>query len=137
MCTGIDAPAALTRCNRLPTVVTGVTKSCVEYHSILSGQVIGLYVYDECSLSKCVHHDAAKYRCDHLDSVSKTWIHQKRRCLAIRALSFIVYVIFEESPVCDAASRVTRAMVSKSPCYCIRLRTVAEDTYYLLKEPNL
>ncbi|GFU91279.1 hypothetical protein TNCV_4717931 [Trichonephila clavipes] len=36
----------------------------------------------------CVHHDVAKHGCDHLDAVNRTWIHLKKRRLAIRALSW-------------------------------------------------
>ncbi|GFV29458.1 hypothetical protein TNCV_2022151 [Trichonephila clavipes] len=49
-----------------------VTERCIQYHPIPSRQVIGQYHEDECTLPMCVHHDAAKHGCDHLDVVNRT-----------------------------------------------------------------
>ncbi|GFU37407.1 protein alan shepard [Trichonephila clavipes] len=64
-----------------------------------------------------VHHFAAKRGCDHLDAVNRTWIHQKK--WSRHSCAQIDYTI-ENAPVCDAASRVARAMVSE-----LRVHTVA------------
>ncbi|GFV01950.1 hypothetical protein TNCV_4979011 [Trichonephila clavipes] len=61
----------------------------------------------------CVHHDAAKHGCDHLDVVNRNWIHLKKGCLATRTSRFVVDHIFEDAPICDAASRVTSDKVSE------------------------
>ncbi|GFV81237.1 integrase catalytic domain-containing protein [Trichonephila clavipes] len=61
----------------------------------------------------CVHYDAAKHKCNHFDTVSRTWNHVKIRRLAIRTPRFIVDYTIEDAPVCDAASRVATAMVSE------------------------
>ncbi|GFT22776.1 hypothetical protein TNCV_1856461 [Trichonephila clavipes] len=47
-------------------------------HPHTSRQVMGQYDENECMLPMCVHHDAAKNGCDHLDAVNRTWIHLKK-----------------------------------------------------------
>ncbi|GFS71274.1 hypothetical protein TNCV_5050241 [Trichonephila clavipes] len=61
----------------------------------------------------CVHHDAAKHVCDHLDAVNITWINLKKCCLAVCAPRFVVDHTIEDAPKCDAAPRVSAAMVSQ------------------------
>ncbi|GFV55602.1 hypothetical protein TNCV_1820891 [Trichonephila clavipes] len=64
----------------------------------------GQYDDNECTLPMCVHRDASKHGRNHLRAVSKTWIHlEKKSLLAISV----------PSPMCDAASRVAAAMLSK------------------------
>ncbi|GFY05376.1 hypothetical protein TNCV_2208211 [Trichonephila clavipes] len=71
----------------------------------------------------CVHHDAAKHGCDHLDAVNRTWIHLRKRCLAISGSlvppRFVVDYTIKDAPVCDASSKVAVAMVSE-----LRVNTV-------------
>ncbi|GFX65952.1 hypothetical protein TNCV_13731 [Trichonephila clavipes] len=55
----------------------------------------------------CVHHDAVN------DAASRTWIHQKKLRLAIRAPRFVVVHTIEDVSVCDAASRITAVMISE------------------------
>ncbi|GFW85261.1 hypothetical protein TNCV_3250011 [Trichonephila clavipes] len=61
----------------------------------------------------CVHHDDSKYGRDHLGAVNRTWIHLKISRLAIDVPMFVVDHTIEDASVCDAASRITSAMVSK------------------------
>ncbi|GFU74332.1 hypothetical protein TNCV_2445071 [Trichonephila clavipes] len=81
---------------------------------------MGQYDEDKCTLSMCVHQDAAKHGWDHLYAANRTWIHPKKWRLAIRPPRFVVDYTIEDTPVCDAASRVAAAMI-----YELRVNTVA------------
>ncbi|GFW41309.1 hypothetical protein TNCV_1003021 [Trichonephila clavipes] len=60
-----------------------------------------------------IHHDTVKHGCDHLDAVNRTWIYLKKRRIANSTPRFIIDPTNENTPVCDAVSRVAAAMVSK------------------------
>ncbi|GFV91840.1 hypothetical protein TNCV_2975121 [Trichonephila clavipes] len=60
-----------------------------------------------------VHHEAAKHGGDHLNAVNRTLIHLRKRRLTISAPKFVIDHTIKDAPVCDAASRVAAAMVSK------------------------
>ncbi|GFU62150.1 hypothetical protein TNCV_2473851 [Trichonephila clavipes] len=79
---------------------------------------MGKYDDHECALPMCVHHEAAKHECDHLDAVNRTRIHLKKMTsYSIRAPRFVVDHTTEDVPVCDAAFRVAADMVSKLNVY--------------------
>ncbi|GFV31075.1 hypothetical protein TNCV_4814081 [Trichonephila clavipes] len=61
----------------------------------------------------CVHHDASKHVCYHLGAVNKTWIGVRKSRLAIFVPRFVIDHAIQDTPLCDAASRVVAALVSK------------------------
>ncbi|GFT84223.1 hypothetical protein TNCV_1150201 [Trichonephila clavipes] len=82
----------------------------------------------------CVHHNGSKNRCDHLCALNKTWIHLKKSCLDIRVPRFVIDHTIEDAPVCDAASCLTAAMVSKLRVHAVAnvvklfMQTLANDS---------
>ncbi|GFV91843.1 hypothetical protein TNCV_2975151 [Trichonephila clavipes] len=74
---------------------------------------MGQYDDDECTLSICFHHDAAKHGCDYLDTVNRTWCHLKKGHFAIRAPRIVVDHTINDVPVCVAALRLAAAMISE------------------------
>ncbi|GFY34719.1 hypothetical protein TNCV_4702001 [Trichonephila clavipes] len=76
----------------------------------------------------CVHHDTSKHGCHHFGAVNRTRIHLKKSSLVIRVTRFIVDYTIEGAPVCDAASSVAAAMVSK-----LRIHAVANVVDLLMQ----
>ncbi|GFY25671.1 hypothetical protein TNCV_2487911 [Trichonephila clavipes] len=61
----------------------------------------------------CIHHDATKHGCDHLDALNRTWIPPKKWRLTICGPMFVVDHTIEYTPVSDAVSNVAADMVSE------------------------
>ena len=61
----------------------------------------------------CILHDIIKLRCDHYDAVNRIEICLKIRRQPILASKFIIVPTIHCAHLCDVASRVAEAMVSK------------------------
>ncbi|GFW41060.1 hypothetical protein TNCV_414691 [Trichonephila clavipes] len=60
-----------------------------------------------------VHYDVAKHGCYHLDAINRTWIHLKQGLIAILTSWFVIDHTIEDTPLCDAMSKVAEDMVSE------------------------
>ncbi|GFV43819.1 hypothetical protein TNCV_1658641 [Trichonephila clavipes] len=91
----------------------------------------------ECTIFVCVHHDAAKYGCDHLDAVIRTWTHLKNdvSLFVCPGFSLITPLKTLQSVMLCQGSR-SHGLRAQIPCCCKRHQTVYADTCCLTNDPN-
>ena len=88
-----------------------MTETSIQWHIVLSLQVIDQIDDVKCTLASCAVDVAAKYECDHQGNAKRIVIRLKMLRQADPASTFSVEHISKSAPVCDVASREDESIV--------------------------
>ena len=72
-----------------------MTETFIKWHLIPTLEGIVQYNDIECTLARCIFHNAVKHKCNHFDAVSRIEIPLKTRRYAIPAPRFVVERVIE------------------------------------------
>ena len=109
--------------------VTGLNRT-----EMLPLQVVDQYEAVECTLATCVHNDTSKHECNHHDAVNIIDLRLRTRRHAIPASRFVLEYTIEGAPVCDVASKGTKAVVSELTVHAVaNVMELPVNTFVLQK----
>ena len=88
-----------------------MAEMCIQWHAVLTLQMLSQYDDVKCTLVILVFHDATKHGCDHHCAVNSIEFCLKTRHHTIPASRFVVEQTIGGSLLSDGASRVVEVMV--------------------------